>query len=230
MTTIEIGPKTTSAARDRLREAVRAATKADLKAEEAQQAAQRASGVVQRAGVALQSFANLDLKIHQHRVNAVRRGVDSGLPEELKAQQRERAAATEDLESALAVSKTLAAESAGALSYVECTQTAVKDAAAGLVLEEAMSVARELEEVCGRRHHLRMLLEAFTVPFGAVSLHTNAQEMIRSALADQARALPLDQSPRHNAARFWQDFANRLLANPEATIGELPTTKQLWGY
>lgn len=215
------------AARERLRAATRAVEATRRKAEAAETAARRASEIVQRARVKCECFRDLDKRIHQFRVDAVRSGTETKLPKELKAQLRARVDADEELESALAISKTLGAESVDALRELERAQSDLSDAAAGVVLVRAQEVARELAELNRRRHGLRLLLSQAlaVVPFA----HIRGDRIVR-AVEDPEPQLPLDHGPEHKAAAWWLRQRARLIADADAHVDELPSHRDLWGF
>jgi hypothetical protein len=224
----------TAIARGQLREALRAVKVAEQTAVKAQDVATRASQGVAKAQGEMKRYADLDEQVHKHRIDILKRAggaipsFSAELKEDLRAALQARDEAAAEVKSAAAVSRELHAELDVALGEHQRAKKSAEDSAAEVILAEIETVVAELREVCARRWHLRMLIENVSLHYGGVGIHQRVQHLVAEGLEDNPRQLPVNREPEARASQWWQNFASRLAADPEATMGKLPSESDLW--
>jgi hypothetical protein len=225
--TIDVREQATArTARESLRGARRELQAAEQIARAAVEAARRGSENVERARTALEVFRNLDAEADTFRRDAIRSGKSASLPAALRQKQHERGEAKTELDGALRASADLARERDAAFAELEHARESLRYAANRTVLEQAVEVARELIELNQRRQLLQLLLTELT---DAIPSRMGTSDFA-TALSDQGRQLPLDQSPRHRAADYWRRQVARLTQDVEAPLEPLPRLVDLFGY
>jgi hypothetical protein len=209
--------------------------KASIKAvDTAKQAVQAAQDVVARAEAAVETsrarvatFSDLDSRLIQFRVKALKAGQDSSvLPAELRDQQLERLRSQEELSHAEATRETVKAELADVIKALESAEASQGAAAVGVYTECVQVHLDHLVEVDRLRAHLHLLLKGCGVPsfvpsHWAMLNPDQRQSLLRTALRDSG--LPFGD-PAH-----WEELYGKILRafKNSPDVGDSPKNQAL---
>jgi hypothetical protein len=213
--------------RARLREAnaiLETATQAEAQSEALVKKAEKELGTAQAA---VQNSVAVKHDVIQWRLNVLKANSVEAMPADLIEARRESASAQEDLEHSQAVLAHLELEYAAAKQNLASAQKGKDDAVNALLAEGATALITELADLNARRHHLRLVLQGFTLGVGTEAGRV-ASNLIHTGLQDNVSDLPMDQSPVRKASSYWTSFSTALETNAAAEPGEYPTWQSLW--
>ena len=199
-------PPSESDLRETLQQCVRARAFADANLQRATEVAARATAHRAACEARLAAFADLDDRITDHTVGALRGGGRADLPDDLRRQLAERVIARDDLAAASRAQATLVDGMSEAQSEADAASKAANLAAATLsmVLAEQMAEAVVQHESEARR--LRELA------FGADMVGVHAPATLRSLFGTGDRFLkPVNRGP-------WHALRQRLLDDPACPL------------
>jgi len=161
----ETQPKPLTPARQELKNALGELQTARSAVEQSGGTLQRAQDACSNAAAVVQSFGDLEHRVVQWRVSALKQGIDSAvLPRDLSEQQLELLHSRKGHEQAVLAHRQVQEEHEAAQKTLLDAQARYESALVGVLAEHVDNVLKHLAEAAQLREHMRILLRGVGIP------------------------------------------------------------------
>ncbi len=244
------GTSTLSLARQSLEQALEAHARARRIEEQAMVVMQAATAAIEQARAEVADFADLDEDLARSRLAALKGDPNAKKPDEIREARRKRLIAREELEAAEQTLQAAQAELGQAHENTEHARKVCASNATSVISESASVLIQDWHRVNLERENLRMTLRSLVVagvpldyyrgsersriiqdfvsaaglPFGYSLDWDHLQRKIGEVLTFNYESQ--DPAQEINRARaYWKQFADAIMANPQAELPPLPDLK-----
>jgi hypothetical protein len=221
-------PTSTQTPRERLKHAFAGVELARTNFQTAQGLAVKATKMLETARTTFQQSQFAEHDIREWKIKAFKDNSAAPMPPDLIEARREAIHAAQELEHADALAGQMGNELAAAERAFQDAEKFKREAACACVVEEAKVVIEEIKQLGDRRKYLRNILRGISLA-GTSQVQYREFEALRvSALHDPSIAELAFPPAAPGSTKYWGEFSQALLSNPDAKLGEPPAADKLW--
>ncbi len=212
--------------RDKLKDAHQGVAVAAAAVQEAQKIANRAAAALTAANVSRKESLKVEHGVVQWKADQIRQGTSDVMPPDLIEARRESLFAAEELQHAETIAGQMANELSVAKAVLKRAEDERMSAVQNVTFEFAQTFIPKLQSLKEQRELLRDILRGIDI--GTVGNGLQARDLLNQALYDPIVPTLLYPPIPSGSSRYWKDFADALVVDPDAKPKELPTKDDLW--